>query len=110
MSPSRPQGRSAADWGLFVLLTVFWAAAYAMTRIAVDKGNPDAGLPVAWVLPGRLTIGAAILWVLMLARGQRLPPLRDRKRWIAIVCMGLAGSVFPFFLITTAQETVNSSL
>lgn len=110
MSPSHPKGRSAADWGLFVLLTVFWAAAYAMTRIAVDKGNPDAGLPVAWVLPGRLTIGAAILWVLMLARGQRLPPLRDRKRWIAIVCMGLAGSVFPFFLITTAQETVNSSL
>ena len=57
-----------------------------------------------------MTIGAAVLWVLMLARGQKLPPLRDRKRWVAIIGMGLAGSVFPFFLITTAQETVNSSL
>ena len=110
MNGPQLQSRSAADWGLFALLTLFWAGAYALTRVAVDKGNPDMGLPVAWVLPGRLTIGAAVLWVLMLARGQKLPPLRDRKRWVAIIGMGLAGSVFPFFLITTAQETVNSSL
>lgn len=110
MSQSQPGHRSAADWSLFALLTLLWAAAYALTRVAVDKGNPEVGLPVAWVLPGRLTIGAAVLWVFMLARGQRLPSLKDRKRWLAILGMGLAGSVFPFFLITTAQETVNSSL
>lgn len=110
MSQKLPSGRSASDWALFALLTLFWAGAYALTRVAVDKGNPDAGLPVGWVLPGRLTIGAALLWIVMLARGQKLPSFRDRPRWIAIIGMGLAGSVFPFFLITTAQETVNSSL
>jgi drug/metabolite transporter (DMT)-like permease len=102
--------RTPGDWALFVLLSLMWAGAYQLTRIAVDKGNPDAGLPAAWVLTGRLTIGAAVLWVIMLAMGQRLPPFSDHKRWRAMIGMGLAGSVFPFFLITTAQETVNSSL
>jgi len=102
--------RTPGDWALFVLLSLMWAGAYQLTRIAVDKGNPDAGLPAAWVLAGRLTIGAAVLWVIMLAMGQRLPPFSDHKRWRAMIGMGLAGSVFPFFLITTAQETVNSSL
>ena len=110
MSARLPTGRSASDWTLFSLLTLFWAGAYALTRVAVDKGNPEMGLPVAWVLPGRLVIGAVVLWIIMLARGQRLPPLADRRRWLVIVSMGLTGSVFPFFLITTAQQTVNSSL
>jgi drug/metabolite transporter (DMT)-like permease len=102
--------RTPGDWALFVLLSLMWAGAYQLTRIAVDKGNPDAGLPAAWVLAGRLTIGAAVLWVIMLAMGQRLPPFSDHKRWRTMIGMGLSGSVFPFFLITTAQETVNSSL
>ncbi|MBR9808670.1 MAG: DMT family transporter [Alphaproteobacteria bacterium] len=110
MSARLPTGRSASDWSLFCLLTLFWAGAYALTRVAVDKGNPEMGLPVAWVLPGRLVIGAVVLWIIMLARGQRLPPLADRRRWLVIISMGLTGSVFPFFLITTAQQTVNSSL
>lgn len=102
--------RTPGDWALFTLLSLMWAGAYQLTRIAVDKGNPDAGLPAAWVLAGRLTIGAAVLWIIMVAMRQRLPALSDHKRWRAMIGMGLAGSVFPFFLITTAQETVNSSL
>ena len=102
--------RTPGDWALFILLSLMWAGAYQMTRIAVDKGNPEAGLPAAWVLAGRLTIGAAVLWVIMLAMGRRLPPFSDHHRWRTMIGMGLAGSVFPFFLITTAQETVNSSL
>lgn len=102
--------RTSGDWALFALLSLMWAGAYQMTRIAVGKGDPNAGLPAEWVLPGRLTIGAAVLWILMLSMGQRLPPFRDSKRWRTMIGMGLTGSVFPFFLITTAQETVNSSL
>jgi drug/metabolite transporter (DMT)-like permease len=102
--------RTPGDWALFGLLSLMWAGAYQLTRIAVDKGNPDAGLPAAWVLAGRLTIGAAVLWIIMLAMGRRLPPLRDFRRWRTIVLMGLTSSTFPFFLITTAQKTVNSSL
>ena len=110
MTTVTPKGRTPLDWGLFALLTVMWAGAYALTRIAVDKNDPDMGLPVEWVVPGRLTVGAIVLLGIMLATGQRLPPLRDSRRWLVIIGMGLLGSVFPFFLITTAQETVNSSL
>nr|WP_321360423.1 DMT family transporter [uncultured Hyphomonas sp.] len=108
--PVQSGRRTPADWALFALLSLMWAGAYQLTRIAVDKGNPEAGLPPAWVLAGRLTIGAAVLWVIMLAMGKRLPPLRDLRRWRIILLMGLTSSTFPFFLITTAQKTVNSSL
>ncbi|KCZ90096.1 hypothetical protein HJO_14141 [Hyphomonas johnsonii MHS-2] len=106
----KPAGRSLADWGLFWLLSLVWAGAYMLTRMAVEKGHADAGLPAEWVISGRLTIGAAALWCVLFAVRQHLPPLSDRRRWTAIAGMGLVGSVIPFFLITTAQETVNSSL
>lgn len=102
--------RNALDWVLFGILTFMWASAYALTRVAVDKDNPTAGLPVEWVLSGRLTIGAIVLLGLMVAFGQRLPPLSDRRRWSYIAIMGVVGSVIPFYCITTAQQTVNSSL
>lgn len=102
-------GRPVLDWVLFGLLACIWAGAYPMTRLAVGKGL-DTGLPAEWVLPGRLCIGALFLWTVLIAARKQLPPLSDRKRWTSIAGMGLVGSVIPFFFITTAQETVNSSL
>lgn len=102
-------GRPALDWVLFGLLSLVWAGAYPLTRLAVGKGV-ETGLPAEWVLPGRLCIGALFLWTVLIASRKHLPPLSDRKRWTAIVGMGLVGSIIPFFFITTAQETVDSSL
>ena len=102
-------GRPLVDWALFGLLSLIWAAAYPLTRLAVGKGS-EAGLPAEWVLPGRLMIGAAFLWIVLLVSRKRLPPLSDWRRWASIAGMGLVGSVIPFFFITTAQDTVNSSL
>lgn len=105
-----PAQRTPLDWAMFAALTLMWASAYAFTRLAVEKGNPDAGLPANWVLSGRLTLGAGLLLVVMAVTGQRFPPVRDRRAWATIVAMGFAGSAIPFFFITTAQQTVNSSL
>jgi len=102
-------GRPLVDWVLFGLLSLIWAAAYPMTRLAVGKGS-ETGLPAGWVLPGRLMIGAAFLWIVLLVFRKHLPPLSDWRRWTSIAGMGLVGSVIPFFFITTAQDTVNSSL
>lgn len=107
--PQNPARRSPLDWGLFSALTLIWAAAYPLTRLAVGKGDA-AGLPPEWILPSRLAIGAAILLGVVLATGRRLPALSNRRAWVFIVCMGLVGSAIPFFLITVAQETVDSSL
>lgn len=101
--------RPLTVWIIFTLLTILWAGAYGLTRIAVGKDTAE-GLPPEWVLPGRLTGGAIFLLILMGVLGKRLPPLSDRHRWGAIVAMGIAGSLIPFFLITVAQQTVDSSL
>jgi drug/metabolite transporter (DMT)-like permease len=102
--------RNAADWALFSVLTLIWAGAYALTRVAVERDNPLAGLPVEWVVAGRLTIGAVALLILMRIMGQSLPKWSQRRHWVTIILMGVVGSVLPFFFITTAQQTVNSSL
>lgn len=108
-APRAGSGRPAIVWILFVILTIIWAGAYSLTRIALGKGEV-AGLPAEWVLPARLTIGAATLLVIMLITRRRFPPLTDRRRWGFMLAMGVMGSLIPFFLITVAQETVNSSL
>lgn len=105
ISPRRP----VIVWVIFILLTILWGGAYGLTRIAVGKDSLE-GLPAEWVLPARLTGGAFVLLVLMAAMGKRLPPLSDRRRWGVIVAMGISGSLIPFFLITVAQQTVDSSL
>lgn len=105
----RQSGISASIWSVFALLTLLWAGAYTLTRIAVGKGA-EAGLPPEWILPGRLTIGACVLWILMRLAGQSLPALSDRRRWASLAGMGLIGSLLPFFLITSAQESVDSGL
>jgi drug/metabolite transporter (DMT)-like permease len=106
---AKPAARPAIVWILFTVLTVIWAGAYGLTRVAVGK-DTDAGLPPEWVLPARLTGGAIVLLSLMLAMGKRLPPLSDRRRWGILAAMGVVGSLIPFFLITVAQQTVDSSL
>ena len=39
--------RTPGDWALFWLLSLIWAGAYLLTRLAVDKGHADSGLPAA---------------------------------------------------------------
>lgn len=99
--------RDITDWALFVGLSVLWASAYALTRGAVFGEN---GLPVELIIPARLAIGAIILNIVIFSRGLRYPPLSDRKRWAAMAGLGFLGMTGPFSLITTAQQTVDSSL
>lgn len=96
--------RSAADWGLFLLLSACWASAFAMTKVAVD------GLPASLIIPGRLISAAVILWAVMLVRGERLPPFSDRASWLAILGMGTVGTAVPFYVITLGQKSIDSSL
>ncbi|MEO1475154.1 MAG: DMT family transporter [Pseudomonadota bacterium] len=98
------QRRDTTDWVLFGALSILWASAYAMTRGAVET------LPVGVIIPARLIIGAIVLNIAVLVSGGRYPPLADLKRWGIIVLMGFVGMTGPFSLITTAQQTVDSSL
>ncbi|MEL7452758.1 MAG: DMT family transporter [Pseudomonadota bacterium] len=92
------------DWAIFCALSLLWASAYAMTRGAVQT------LPVEAIIPARLGIGAIVLNIALVFSGSRYPPLSDRKRWATMLAMGFIGMTGPFYLITTAQQTVDSSL
>ena len=91
------------------MLTLLWAGAYALTRLAVGKGSAE-GLPAFWILAGRLSIGAAFLWVLVAVTRSALPDFRKDRRWLFVLAMGASNAVIPFFLITLAQEHVDASL
>lgn len=99
--------RDLTDWLLFASVSLLWAGAYAMTRGATYG---EGGLPAGLIVPSRLIIGALILNAVIVITGRRYPPFRDYKRWAAMVGMGLLGMTGPFFLITIAQKTVDSSL
>lgn len=96
--------RSSTDWTLFLLLSFFWASAFAMTKVAV------VGLPASVIIPGRLITATMIAWVVMAWRGEKLPRLSDRAAWLAIIGMGTIGTALPFYAITLGQKTIDSSL
>jgi len=99
--------RDMLDWLLFAAVSLLWAGAYALTRGATYGEN---GLPVGVIVPARLMIGAIILNATVFATGRRYPAFSDFGRWAAMAGMGLLGMTGPFFLITIAQKTVDSSL
>lgn len=96
--------RSLSDWALFLLLSSFWASAFAMTKVAVD------GLPASVIIPLRLGSGALCMWILMWVRGEKLPPFSNRHAWLTIIGLGTIGTALPFYLITLGQKTIDSSL
>lgn len=102
--------REPLDWALFAALTALWGSAYAFTRLAVSQNDPSLGFPPEFIIPVRLTAGAFVLLIVAAATRQAWPPLSHWKMWAAMAVMGIAGTATPFFLITTAQQTVDSSL
>ena len=98
-SMTRP---SAADWLLLFLLVVLWGSAFGLTDVALDGFSPMQ------LVTGRLWIGAAVLMMVVAARGQAIP--RQPAEWRAIVAMSVLGNTLPFFLISWGQQRIPSGL
>lgn len=96
--------RSPTDWALFALLSLCWASAFTLTKVAVG------GLPPGLIVFARLAIGAVIMGAIMVVRGERFPPFSNRGAWLAIAGMGLVGTAMPFYLLTVAQREIDSAL
>lgn len=92
------------DWALFALLSLLWASAFAMTKVAVD------GLPAGIIVFARLVLGASLMYALMRLQGARFPPLSDRASWASMAAMGVVGTAAPFYLLTIAQKDIDSAL
>ena len=90
-------------WFLFLALGAMWGSSYLFIKLGVESLQP-------WqLIATRLAIGAIVLWVIVigLAR-QRLP--RDARTYGHLVVMSVLNITAPFFLITWAEQSVDSAL
>ena len=90
------------DWfGLLALVAMF-GSAFLLTKIAVQD------VPPLIVVAGRILIGAILLVVISVAKGERLSQLKPY--WFILLALALTGNCIPFFVITWGQQHVDSSL
>src|SRR6201996_9787915 len=66
------QGMNARSWLQILLLSAVWGVSFLMIRIA------GAVFPPFWVALLRCTLGAALMWAVLLLGGNKLPP----RHWL----------------------------
>ena len=91
------------DIPLLLLLSLIWASAFTMIKIAV----PMTG-PVLLVLI-RCGIGAAVMLVILaLLRGASWP--KTWRQWIGLIVLGIISTAVPFYLISFAEQKITSAM
>ncbi len=92
-------------------LALIWGSSFLFIKIGLNSGMS----PVL-VAGGRLAIGAALLWGVVLARrlfapGSFKKPIpRDRAIWAKIALIGLVNNAIPFVLIAWGEQRISSGL
>jgi drug/metabolite transporter (DMT)-like permease len=94
---------SRIDWLLFVILGGMWGSSYLFIKFGVDEG-----LTPFTLIALRLGIGLALLVAVVALAREPLP--RERRIYGHLVVMSVVNIVLPFFLITSAEQTVDSAL
>lgn len=98
-----PQQRQQfINWALLVSLVALWGTSFLGIKISLRSFTPDQ------VVVLRLSIGAIVLIVFMLARGKMLP--KKPIAWAHFMLLGLVGNVLPFWLIARGQMFVTSGM
>ncbi|MDQ2965390.1 MAG: DMT family transporter [Chloroflexota bacterium] len=92
------------DWLLFLALGFMWGSSYLFIKIGVEEG----GLRPFTLIALRLGIGFAVLAVVVALAREPLP--REPRMYGHLLVMGVINIVLPFFLITWAEQSVESSL
>jgi drug/metabolite transporter (DMT)-like permease len=102
LPPDAPQARhSWRDYLLLLALACCWSSTYPLTKIALGS------IPPITFISARSLIAAAFLLAILRARGVRIPT--DAKAWKLFAQQQTINSIFPFLLITWAQQYVPAS-
>jgi drug/metabolite transporter (DMT)-like permease len=88
-------------WTLFLAMCVIWGLPYLLIRVAVRDLSP------ADVVFSRTAIGALLLLPIAYWKGA-LPELRGHWRWLLVFT--IVEMAIPWFLLTSAEEHLTSSL
>jgi drug/metabolite transporter (DMT)-like permease len=93
---------SLSEWLLFLALGFMWGSAYLFIKIGVETLTP-------WTLiASRLAIGVVVLGGVLVAAREPLP--RSARTYAHLFVLSIIYIAIPFFLITTAEQTVDSAL
>lgn len=91
-----------SDWLLFLALGFMWGSAYLFIKIGVETLTP-------WTLiASRLAIGVVVLGTVLVLSREPLP--RSARVYGHLLVMAIIYIAIPFFLITSAERTVDSAL
>ncbi len=96
------QKMSLAEWGLIVLLSIFWGGSFFFVEIIIETIKPLTAVFL------RVTIAAIALWMMTLIAKRCIPT--SLLIWRDFFIMGLINNVIPFSLIVWAQVYINSGL
>ena len=91
------------DIPLLLLLSLIWASAFTMIKIAV----PVTG-PVLLVLI-RCSIGAVIM-LLLVALMRKASWPTSWQQWIGLIGLGIISTAVPFYLISFAEQQITSAM
>ncbi|WP_055048944.1 DMT family transporter [Devosia sp. A16] len=89
-------------WLLIILLGAVWGCSFLFNAILIREISP------LWVSAGRVTIGAAICWLVFIATRKKLPT--DPKLYPQFLILGILNYAIPFALFPFAEQTVASSI
>jgi drug/metabolite transporter (DMT)-like permease len=95
---------SRIDWLIFLALGFMWGSSYLFIKIGVEEG----GLPPLTLIALRLGIGFVILAAVVAIAREPLP--REPRMYGHLIVMAVINIVLPFWLITWAEQSVESSL
>ncbi len=90
------------DWLRLVALSVLWGGTFLFVSLSLRS------FPELTVVFLRVSLAAAVFWLLLPAAGLGMP--RDRRIWGAFLLMGLCNNVVPFSLITWEQTQVEGGI
>jgi drug/metabolite transporter (DMT)-like permease len=100
MADARTAAIPWKELALLGLLALLWGSSFALIKLAL------ADLPPATLVLLRTGVGALVLWTLARARGLQWP----RRRWPALLLLGLLQSALPFSLISWGELHLPSGL
>lgn len=89
-------------WIAYILLGLVWSTSFLWIKIAVQEIGPFT-LVAFRVLFGLLTAGGAALIT-------RVKWPRDRGTWLTYAILGITSVAIPFFLITWAEQFIDSAI
>ncbi|HNS08375.1 MAG TPA: DMT family transporter [Candidatus Ozemobacteraceae bacterium] len=89
------------DWLWMIILSVIWGSSFMFLKIALRELTPF------WLIFFRLAF--AVPFMVLVCRFMRLSFPRDLRSWLSIGFLGIINTGLPFYMISWAQQFVDSS-